>query len=333
MPIVIDAVGTVQAIASIQIKPRIDSQIIAVDVEEGARVKEGDILFELDARALKAQLAQVEAQIDKDRAQVEQAQARLGARRGTAGQGAGTEVDARHGRDHGQGRRGAARGRRGASGNVATPLSYTEIRAPVSGRIGSIPLKVGTMVRVGDNARPGARDRQPGRSDLRALRRAAESSCRAPRGAWPRARSGHRLVGDDRTQSGIVAFVENTVDPRDRHGAGQGEMANADEGLWPGPSSAEVVLGIEPEAIAVPAPAVQIGQQGLTCSSSRTGTPSFVRSTVERTAGRRIGDRQGPAGRRAGRGRRPAPAGRRRHRDDQAGDAESRPPPSAPPRG
>ena len=66
MPIVVDAVGTVQAIASVQIKPRMDSQIMKVNVEEGAFVKEGDILFELDGRTLRAQLAQIEAQIRKD---------------------------------------------------------------------------------------------------------------------------------------------------------------------------------------------------------------------------------------------------------------------------
>ena len=51
MPIMIEAVGTVQAIASIQIKPRLDSQIMKVHVEEGALVKEGDMLFELDQRS------------------------------------------------------------------------------------------------------------------------------------------------------------------------------------------------------------------------------------------------------------------------------------------
>ena len=73
MPVVVEAVGTVQAIASIQIKPRIDSQIMKVHVEEGALVKEGDLLFELDSRTLQAQLGQIEAQIRKDQAQLVQA--------------------------------------------------------------------------------------------------------------------------------------------------------------------------------------------------------------------------------------------------------------------
>ncbi len=73
MAVVVDAVGTVQSIASVQIKPRMDSQIMKVNVEEGAFVKEGDILFELDGRTLRAQLAQIEAQIRKDQTQVVQA--------------------------------------------------------------------------------------------------------------------------------------------------------------------------------------------------------------------------------------------------------------------
>jgi len=56
MPIIVEAVGTVQAVSSVPLKSRIDSQIMKVHVEEGALVKEGDLLFELDNRTLKAQL-------------------------------------------------------------------------------------------------------------------------------------------------------------------------------------------------------------------------------------------------------------------------------------
>ena len=96
MPIIVEAVGTVQAIASIQIKPRIDSQIMKVNVEEGALVKEGDLLFELDARTLKAQLAQIEAQIRKDQAQIEQAKRDTARADDLLTKGAGTVVHARH---------------------------------------------------------------------------------------------------------------------------------------------------------------------------------------------------------------------------------------------
>jgi multidrug efflux system membrane fusion protein len=92
LPIIIEAVGTVQAIASIQIKSRIDSQIMKVAVEEGALVKEGDLLFELDSRTLKAQLGQIEAQVRKDEAQLEQARRDTSRAGDLLTKGAGTVV-------------------------------------------------------------------------------------------------------------------------------------------------------------------------------------------------------------------------------------------------
>src|SRR5262249_40886451 len=142
MPIIIEAVGTVQAIASIQLKSRIDSQIMKIHAEEGALVKEGDLLFELDARTLRAQLGQIEAQIRKDQAQLEQAK-RDTARAGElVSKGAGTVVQ----RDTNFTTEKAASAQLEADEamrqNILAQISYTEIRAPVSGRIRSIPHQV-----------------------------------------------------------------------------------------------------------------------------------------------------------------------------------------------
>jgi multidrug efflux system membrane fusion protein len=73
LPVTIEAVGTVQSLASIQIKARVDSQIATVDVEEGAKVEAGDLLLTLDNRSIKAQLAQAQAMVAKNRAQLLQA--------------------------------------------------------------------------------------------------------------------------------------------------------------------------------------------------------------------------------------------------------------------
>ena len=142
MPILFEAVATVQAIASVQMKTRIDSQIMKVNVEEGALVKEGDLLFELDSRTLRAQLGQIEAQIRKDQAQVAQAKRDLQRFEDLLAKSAGTVVS----RDTGLTALKAAEAQlesdEAMKANIQTQISYTEIRAPVSGRIGSIPFKV-----------------------------------------------------------------------------------------------------------------------------------------------------------------------------------------------
>jgi membrane fusion protein, multidrug efflux system len=57
-PIQVTAIGSVQSIGTVMIKSRMDGQIAQVNFKEGQEVKEGDLLFTLDDRALRAQLAQ-----------------------------------------------------------------------------------------------------------------------------------------------------------------------------------------------------------------------------------------------------------------------------------
>jgi membrane fusion protein, multidrug efflux system len=264
MPIIIEAVGTVQSISSVALKSRLDSQIMKVHVEEGALVKEGDLLFELDARTLKAQLSQIEAQIRKDQAQLEQAKRDTLRAGDLLTKGAGTVVQ----RDTNFTTQRAAEAQLEADEamrqNILAQITYSEIRAPVSGRIGSIPYKAGTTLRVGDNtitavlatinqvdpifvqfAMP-----QVYLPDLRAAMAKGEVKVNA-------------IIDESRKQSGAMAFIENTVDPNTGTVTGKAKIANANEGLWPGQFvKAEIILGVEPNALSVPAAAVQLGPQG-----------------------------------------------------------------------
>lgn len=264
MPVVVEAVGTVQSIASIQLRSRVDSQILKVHVEEGALVKEGDLLFELDARTLKAQLGQIEAQIRKDQAQLEQAKRDTMRAGDLLGKGAGTVVQ----RDTTMTTQRAAEAQlesdEAMRQNILTQLSYTELRAPVSGRIGSIPYKAGTTVRTADNTATAILATinqvdpifvtfaipQVILPDLRAVMAKGPVKVTA-------------IVDEKIRQFGAMAFIENTVDPNTGTVTAKARIANANEGLWPGQFiKAEVTLGVEPEAISVPAQAVQLGSQG-----------------------------------------------------------------------
>lgn len=264
LPVVIEAVGTVQAIVSIQIRPRIDSQIVKVNVAEGALVKEGDLLFQLDDRTLKAQLGQIEAQIRKDQSQLAQARRDVQRTEDLLGKGAGTQVN----RDTAFTALKAAEAQLEADeanrAAVLTSLTYTEIRAPVSGRIGSIAFKAGAIVRQSDNSATAVLATinqidpifvsfaipQVLLPDLRAAMAKGEVKVNA-------------IVNGDLKQSGAMAFIENTVDPNTGTVTAKARIANASEGLWPGQFvRAEVILGVEPDALSLPSAAVQLGPQG-----------------------------------------------------------------------
>jgi multidrug efflux system membrane fusion protein len=285
LPIVIEAVGTVQAIASIQIKARIDSQIMKVGVDEGALVKEGDLLFELDSRTLRAQLGQIEAQIRKDQAQVAQAKRDVSRYEELLSKNAGTVVN----RDTAQTALKAAEAQLEADeankASILTQISYTEIKAPVSGRIGSISSKAGTVVRVGDNTATAALATinqvdpiyvafavpQVFLPDIRAAMAKGEVKVVA-------------IVDENRKQPGAIAFLENTVDPLTGTVTAKARINNSNEVLWPGQFvKVEVVLGIEPDAIAVPAPAIQLGPQGPYLFVIKDGVAELRNVVVKRT--------------------------------------------------
>ena len=285
MPVVVDAVGTVQSIASVQIKPRMDSQIMKVNVEEGALVKEGDVLFELDSRALKAQLGQIEAQIRKDQAQVVQARRDLQRTEELLAKNAGTVVQRDNAGTAVKAAEAQLEADEAAKASVQTSLTFTEIRAPVSGRIGSIANKAGAVVRTGDNSAA---------STLATINQIDPIyvSFAIPQVILPDLRAAmakgpvtvSAIVDDTKKQSGVMAFIENTVDPNTGTVTAKARIGNANELLWPGQFvKVEIVLGIEPDALSVPSSAVQLGSQGPFVFVIKDGVAELRQVSVKRT--------------------------------------------------
>lgn len=288
MPVIVEAVGTVQAISSIPLKSRIDSQIMKVHVEEGALVKEGDLLFELDARTLKAQLGVIEATIRKDQAQIAQAKRDSARSDDLLTRGAGTVVTRDTNMTSLKALEAQLESDQASRDSTLAQITYTEIRAPVSGRIGSIPNKTGTIVRIADNTVTSVLATinqvdpiyvqfaipQIVLPDLRAAMAKGDVKVNA-------------MVDENTRQPGVMAFIENTVDPNTGTVSAKARIANANEALWPGQFvKAEVILGVETQALSVPAPAVQLGSQGPYVFVIKDGKTAEVRPiTIKRTHG------------------------------------------------
>ena len=258
VPVTFTGIATVQPIASIQIRPRLDSQITNVAVAEGSNVKQGDLLFRLDDRSLNAQLAQAEAQIQKDQAQLEQNKRDLTRAEELLKQKFLTA----------QSRETAATTLNQTKAQIAvdlalrdgikTSLSYLEIHAPLTGRIGSIAAKTGAFVRAGDIlatvnqidpiyvafALPQAR--------IGELRDAMSSG-----------KAEVRIKDAQGSPAGSIAFMENTVDASTGTVQVKASMPNPTEKLWPGAfANLELQTGVEDNALTVPSIAVLIGQNG-----------------------------------------------------------------------
>ncbi len=77
VPIELRAVGTVEPSITVQVKSQIAGELFKVDFVEGADVKKGDLLFEIDPRPYQEALRQAEAAVGRDQALKQQAEANL----------------------------------------------------------------------------------------------------------------------------------------------------------------------------------------------------------------------------------------------------------------
>src|SRR5258708_33039660 len=72
-PVILEALGNVTTMASVAVKPRIDSEIVGIHFADGAFVKRGDLLITLDSRAIEAQIGQAEGNFARGNAQLAEA--------------------------------------------------------------------------------------------------------------------------------------------------------------------------------------------------------------------------------------------------------------------
>ena len=152
MPVDVDAIGTVTPISSVALKSRLETTIVAVHFEDGAKVNEGDLLFTLDSRQIDAQIEQAEGMLAKDQAQLEGAQRDLRRYSDLIGKGATTQVNVDNAKTQSDILTGTIKADQAALDNLKVQKSYTMIRAPFSGRISAANVKVGNFVRPADTA-------------------------------------------------------------------------------------------------------------------------------------------------------------------------------------
>ena len=152
MPVDVDAIGMVTPISSVALKSRLETTIVAVHFEDGAKVNEGDLLFTLDSRQIDAQIEQAEGVLAKDQAQLEGAQRDLRRYNDLVGKGATTQVNVDNAKTQSDILTGTIKADQAALDNLKVQKSYTLIRAPFSGRISAANVKVGNFVRPADTA-------------------------------------------------------------------------------------------------------------------------------------------------------------------------------------
>jgi multidrug efflux system membrane fusion protein len=290
VPINVDVIGNVEAYSTISVKAQVGGQLTKVSFQEGDFVKKGDQLFSIDARPYDAQLSQAQANLARDTAALSQAQANLARDianekysqdqakryRGLFDQGVVSREQADQMASSAdalsqtvladkaaiESARAQIVADKAAVENVQVQLSYTTIQSPINGRTGSIAVKQGNVVAANTTDLMTITQVQPiyvtfsvPEAQLGDIKRYMAAG-HLPVRATPQSDTGVN-------ETGVLTFIDNSVDATTGTIKLKGTFGNADNKLWPG-EFVRVTLGLttHPHATVVPNQAVQTGQDG-----------------------------------------------------------------------
>ena len=144
--------GRIEAVETVELRPRVSGYIEKVNYREGQEVKKGDVLFVIDDRSYRAELARAEAALRRARAQAELARSEAErARRLVEEQAIATETYEQR-RAAAEQARAELTAAQAAVDAARLDLEWTRVRAPIDGRAGRALVTAGNLVGAGDAA-------------------------------------------------------------------------------------------------------------------------------------------------------------------------------------
>lgn len=273
IPIANELPGRIAPTRIAEVRPRVSGILIERVFEQGSLVREGDVLYRIDPKPFrvrvegaKATLAHANAALTLARQQAER-QTQLKERRITSLQNYDTAIAD------------LARAEADLSSAKATleaaelDLHYTDVRAPISGRIGRALITEGALVSSADGRSlatiqqldPVYADFTQSANQLLALKRAAAAAASASGNDANRATAVLRFDDGSRyAPTGKLLFSEATVDATTGQITLRGEFPNPDGDLLPGMYvRVQIVQGEQPNALAVPDRSIQRDAGGI----------------------------------------------------------------------
>lgn len=257
-------VGTVTAAASVTVKARVDGQLDSVGFVEGQDVKAGQVLANIDPRALQAQLAQAQAQRAKDQATL--LNARLDLQRYTRLQreDAATQQTLDAQRALVAQLEAATQTDDAQISYARVQLDYTRIVAPIAGRVGARLVDPGNIVHAADaNGLVVINQIDPITVQFSLPEESVPAINAAMDRGQPLSVVAYARDSNEPLETGTLVLLNNQIDTTTGTVQLKGRFDNPRHRLWPGLYvNARLVLDAHESALTVPVAAVQRSQTG-----------------------------------------------------------------------
>jgi multidrug efflux system membrane fusion protein len=263
VPVQIRAVGNAEPYATVSVKSQVTGVLTKAHFKEGQDVKQGQLLFTIDPRPLEAAVKQAEANLARDTAQLKNLREQVRRYADLVEKQYVSREQYDQIRTNADAMESVVDADKAAVENARVQLSYCYIYSPVNGRVGSLLVNEGNLVRVNDGTPLVVINQvspmnvtfsvpEQHLADLK--RRMASGQLRAS-ASFP--------SDEGRPEIGVLEFVDNAVDRATGTIKLKAVFTNSERRLWPGQFiNVALTMTTQQGAVVIPSEAVQVGQEG-----------------------------------------------------------------------
>ncbi|MEJ2217095.1 MAG: efflux RND transporter periplasmic adaptor subunit [Gemmatimonadota bacterium] len=262
-PYVVSANGSVEPLQTVSVESQVGGILQRVEFHEGDEVKRGQTLFRIDPRPFQAAVAQAEATLARDSVQAENSRQDAERYARLVKQDYVTQSQADQAAATAAAQAATVKADSAALTNARLNLSYTVIRAPITGRTGALLVHPGNLVKANASPLVVINQIEP------ILVRFAVPGTTLPLLQKYGGADGNGLQVEaspgagSAPEHGQLTFVDNAVDSTTGTVALKARFANRDRLLWPGEYvTVRLQLYVQPKALLVPSQAVITEQDG-----------------------------------------------------------------------
>lgn len=264
VPVQFNTIGNVEAYSTVSFKSQIGGILTRVHFREGQDVSKGDLLFTIDPRPYEAALKQAEANLAKDAAQLENARVEVRRYEELVKKGYVAQEQYDQIQTNAAALEATVNADKALVENAHLQLKYCYIYSPINGRTGTLIVNEGNLIKANaDTSMVVINQIQPiyvtfsvPEQYLRDIKKYMSSGKLKV----------EVVIGKDEKhpETGILTFVDNTVDTATGTIKLKATFTNKDRRLWPGQFvDAVMTLTMQPNAIVIPSQAIQTGQSGV----------------------------------------------------------------------
>ena len=260
VPVIVQSNGTVTPVSSVDLHPQTTSTIRKVHIKEGQFVKAGEVMFSLDDRGDVANVDKARAQIARDQAALADVERQYKRSQELVAQKFLSQSAVDTLRSQVDAARALLNADQAALRSTGVSASYNTIRAPMAGRVGAINVFPGSLVQPAtsltsvtqlDPINVAFTLPEAALADLLAAQKRGAVQVEASAGEAGKA------------VTGMLSFVDNTVDPVAGTIRVKARFDNRDSSLWPGQYvNTRVTVQMLPAAIVIPQAAIITNQRG-----------------------------------------------------------------------